>query len=197
MSLVWVKQHQPRFVCSERSQHRLQTSIQQRGIHNSNSQEKKTKACKYVTRKVEVHKYLQIHDCIITTAPDIIHDTNLRCKSCYLSKLCATKDLTTQIGFCPCLATNALKKWIEVCLWKPTYVQLSTRGRLHRTNLGWKKLWLNTCWLLHFFQWNPFEVEELGAWATQWTSPPQLASLLFFLKLSSEKTRPTTKWESE
>ena len=141
MSPVWVKQHQPRFVCSERSQreHRLQASIQQRGINNSNSEEKKwTKACKYVTRKVEVHKYLQIHDCIITTAPDIIHDINLRCKSCYLSKLCATKNLTTQIGFSPCLATNALKKWIEVCLWKPTYVQLSTRGRLHRTNLGWK-----------------------------------------------------------
>ena len=45
-------------------------------------------------------------------------------------------------------------------------------------NLGWKKLWLNTCWLLHFFQWNPFELEELGAWVTQWTSPPSLH--LFF-----------------
>ena len=67
------------------------------------------------------------------------------------------------------------------------------RGRLHRTNLGWKKLWLNTCWLLRFFQWYPFEVEELGAWVTQWTSPPQFASLLFFLKLPSEKNKANPK----
>ena len=111
-------------------EHRLQASIQQRGINNSNSEEKMDKGMKIY------HKYLQIHDCIITTVPNIIHDIILRCKSCYLSKLCATKNLTTKICFSPCLSTNALKKWIEVCLWKPTYVQLSTRGRLHRTNLG-------------------------------------------------------------
>ena len=115
---------------SAQLEHRLQASIEQRRSNNSKFEENTDKGnnapCKYITRNVDVHKYLQIHDCIITTTPEMICDINLWCKSCYLSKLCATKDLTTQIGFCPCLATNALKKWIEVCLWKLTYVQLST-----------------------------------------------------------------------
>ena len=186
---------------SAQLEHRSHASIEQRRSNNSKFEEKTDKGnngqCKYIPRNVsDVHKYLQIHICIITTVPNIIHAINLRCKSCYLSKLCATKDLTTQIGFSPCLATNALKKRIEVCLWKPTYVQLSTRGRLHRANLGWKKLWLNTCWLLHFFQWNPFELEELGAWVTQWTSqwtsPPQFA-LVYISSFLLE----TVKWKKQ
>ena len=59
-------------------------------------------------------------------------------------------------------------------------------------NLLWKKLWLNTCWLLHFFQWNPFELEELGAWVTQWTSPPQFA-LVYIPSFLLE----TVKWKNK
>ena len=55
-----------------------------------------------------------------------------------------------------------------------------------------KKLWLNTCWLLQFFQWNLFEVEELGAWATQWTSPPQFA-----LVCISSFLLETVKWKNK
>ena len=91
----------------------------------------------------------------------------------YLSKLCATKDLTTKICFSPCLSRNALKKRIEVCLWKPTYVQLSTRGRLDS-------------WLI-------------WGWGTRRMSytmnfpPPSL----HLLETAKHKTRPTTKWEAE
>ena len=43
---------------------------------------------KYINNwNIDVHKYLQIHDCIITTAPDKNHDINVWCKSSYLSKL--------------------------------------------------------------------------------------------------------------
>ena len=66
---------------SAQLEHRLQASIEQRRSNNSKFEEKTNKGnnapCKYITRNVDVHKYLQIHPCIITTTPEIIYDINL------------------------------------------------------------------------------------------------------------------------
>ena len=66
---------------SAQLEHRLQASIEQRRSNNSKFEEKTDKGnnapCKYISRNVDVHKYLQIHPCIITATPEMIYDINL------------------------------------------------------------------------------------------------------------------------
>ena len=67
---------------SAQLEHRLQASIEQRRSNNSKFEGKTDKGnnapCnKYISRSVDVHKYLQIHPCSITTTPEIIYDINL------------------------------------------------------------------------------------------------------------------------
>ena len=198
MPLVWVKQHQPRFVCSERSQHRLQASIQQRGINNSNSEEKMDKGnnhnenvlpwtSTYITDSwLYHHKSSKHHSCYPFVMQIVLsfkimcnqrsHHTNwLLPLSCHQCAQEVDRSMPLETNICPTVNT-----------WTSSSHEFRVRKvvtqHVHITSL--------------------LPVKSIWSWGTRRMSytmnfSPQFASLLFFLKLSSEKTRPTTKWESE